>query len=86
MANTLNENLTGRVIVFKQEALRHPFVAAEHPFRVDGGFGAQSYTSGNALMGEWLATGERDRMEGYMVERFATDEEISAAGEKRAAV
>lgn len=84
MANALNETLIGKVVIFKQEYMTQP--AAEDPYRVDGGFGAQSYTSGQALMGEFVATGERERMEGYMIERFATDDEISAAAAKRAAL
>lgn len=84
MANTLEKDLTGRVVIFKQECLR--IRAVDNPFRVDGGFGAKPFTNGSALMGEWLADGEHDRMEGHMVDRYATEDEISAAGEKRAAL
>jgi hypothetical protein len=77
MANALNEDLTGKVVIFKQEYMSVP--VTEHPFRVRGGFGASPFTSGHALMGTFLSDGERTRMEGYMVDRLATDEEIAAA-------
>jgi hypothetical protein len=77
MANALNEDLTGKVVIFAQTYMSVP--ATEHPFEVEGGFGARSFTSGNALMGTFLSDGEKARMEGYMVERYATEEEITAA-------
>jgi len=77
MANTLDIDLTGKVVVFKQHFLTVP--ATEHPFLVKGGFGAQPHTMGRALGGVFLSDGEETRMEGYMVDRLATDEEIAAA-------
>lgn len=76
MGNTLNENLTDQVVIFKQEALRVP--ATEHPFRVTGGFGALPFTRGSALLGTFLSDGEKTRMDGWDVERLATQEEIDA--------
>lgn len=77
MANSLDIDLTGKVVIFRQNYLKVP--AKKHPFRVDGGFGASPHTMGTALGGEFLSDGEVCRMEGYMVERLATDEEIAAA-------
>ena len=48
-------------------------------FVVSGGFGAKPYTSGGGCFGAFLFDGEQCRMEGYMVERFATEDEIAAA-------
>jgi hypothetical protein len=77
MANALHMDLRGKVVIFRQEFLSVP--ATQHPFRVEGGFGAAQFTRGRALGGTFLSDGESCRMEGYMVERLATDEEILAA-------
>lgn len=76
MANALRIDLVGKTVIFQQKYLTVP--ALEHPFRVDGGFGASPTTMGRALFGTFLSDGEEARMEGYMVERLATDEEITA--------
>lgn len=77
MGNTLKIELEGKVVIFKQAALTVP--ANAHPFLVTGGFGASSFTRGSALLGVFLSDGERTRMDGYDVERLATDDEIAAA-------
>jgi hypothetical protein len=74
MANSLDVDLTDKVVIFKQHYLTVPALA--HPFRVEGGFGAQPYTIGRALIGTFLSDGEKCRMEGFMVERLATAEEV----------
>ena len=75
MSNSLNDDLTGRAVIFKQKYLSVP--AVEHPYLVKGGFGAEAGTIGTALSGHFLSDGEVARMEGYMVERYATDDEIA---------
>lgn len=77
MSNTLKIDLTGKVVIFKQS--RMSVVATEHPFIVEGGFGASPTTIGSALLGTFLSDGERATMGGYDVERLATPEEIAAA-------
>ena len=80
MANALNEDLEGRVVILAAKHLDPALVGAElRAFRVRGGFVARSYTSGNALFGTFLFDGEDCRMEGWMVERIATDEEVAQA-------
>lgn len=88
MGNRLNEDLTGRVVIIEAMHLRSSGFGigidlAKRPelcaFRVRGGFGAHPKTSGNAIFGEFLFDGEKCRMEGFMVYRFATDKEIAAA-------
>ena len=80
MANRLNENLTNRVVIIDAAQMKPEYnTPARRAFRVSGGFGASSFTSGNAIMGEFLMDGQRCHMEGWQVERFATDEEITAA-------
>lgn len=80
MANHLGEDLTARVVIIGAKHLVSNLNSPERrAFRVSGGFGAKSHTSGSALMGQFLFDGERCRMEGWMVERFATDDEIKDA-------
>lgn len=83
MANALNKDLTGRVVIIRAQEMK-PEYAEPHlrAFRVDDGFGAKPYTAGQALLGEFLADGEQCRLEGWRVERFATDEEIEAAAKE----
>lgn len=77
MGNALGEELTDKVVVLKEEVLAAPYRALEQRlFRVTGGFGAHNFTSGTALFGEFLADGETCRMDGWDVERLATDEEV----------
>jgi hypothetical protein len=78
MANALNMDLTDKVVVLDARY----FTAAHHDvksrlFRVEGGYGAVPYTLGKALVGTFLSDGERTRMEGYMVERIATEEDLA---------
>jgi hypothetical protein len=77
VGNSLDIDLTGKVVIFGPTYLAVP--ATEHPFLVRGGFGAKPHTHGRALLGTFLSDGEDARMEGYMVDRLATDEEIAAA-------
>lgn len=80
MANSLNENLTNRVVIIDAAQMKPEYnTSALRAFRVSGGFGALSFTSGSAIIGEFLSDGERARMEGWQVERFATEKEIAAA-------
>lgn len=83
MANALNTELTGKAVIVKQEAMAEGYVATEHPFLIDGGFGAHAYTSGTNCAGEWLSDGERAAVHGYSIERLATEEEVSAAAARR---
>lgn len=75
MPNSLNIDLEGKVVIFKRKYLK--VEPLDHPFKVTGGFGAKPDTLGNALFGQFLSDGEDARMEGYMVERLATEEEIA---------
>ncbi|KKL78829.1 hypothetical protein LCGC14_2020940 [marine sediment metagenome] len=78
MGNSLNQDLEGKVVVLAKGSLRSEYHELKHRlFRVSGGFGAKSYTIGTALFGTFLADGDKGRMEGYDVERLATDEECA---------
>jgi hypothetical protein len=83
MANALNEDVTGRVIVVKQEVLKPEYIATELPFRCEDGFGCFPHTSGTHISGVWLSDGEQGSIRGYDIDRYATEDEISATAAKR---
>jgi hypothetical protein len=79
MANTLNEELEGRFVVLLAETMAPAYRdIRSRIYKVEGGFGAASYTAGTGLFGYSPCDGEKWRADGYSVERFATDEEIAA--------
>ncbi len=78
MGNALNTELSDRYVVLREDAVSAAYKDIKYRvFLVSGGFGASSFTSGSALFGTTPIDGEKFRMEGYDVERFATDEEIA---------
>ncbi len=78
MANSLNIDLEGKTIVLKPKVLKPEYRAIKwRLFKVDGGFGASPNTIGSALIGEFLADGERARMEGHQVLRIATEKDLA---------
>ena len=81
MANRLGEDLTGRAVIIDANEMKQDYAddPARRLFVVSGGFGAKPYTSGGACFGVFLFDGEQCRIEGWMVERYATDGEIEAA-------
>lgn len=79
MANALNQDLTGQIVVLKPEAHRPEFRAPRQLlFRCEGGFGCAPFTIGTAIMGTYLVDGTRARVEGYAVERTITEAEAEA--------
>ena len=80
MANSLKTELTDKVVIIKVDKLRPGHIQSKcRLFRVAGGLGAQSSTTGTELFGEFLCDGENGRINGYDVERFATDEDMKRA-------
>ncbi len=81
MANALNEDLTGRAVIIGAGYMKPEYAEpARRVFVIAGGFGAKPFTSGNAVFGAFVADeDDKCRVEGWMVERFATDGEIEAA-------
>jgi hypothetical protein len=78
MVNALNEDLTGRYVVLREDAMSPAYRnIANRVFKVEGGFGAVPYTRGQAIFGVTPIDGQQFRMAGDDVERFATDEEIT---------
>jgi hypothetical protein len=83
MSNALNEDITGRYVVLAEGAMATPYRAIEHRvFLAKDGFGCVPYTRGTAVMGVTPIDGSKFRMEGYEIERFATDEEIALVTKK----
>ncbi len=79
MGNNLNIELDKKYIILRSG--KHGFKGndIERVFYCDGGFGCSSATSGNAIFGKFVFDGEECRVEGYQVERLATETEIKQA-------
>jgi hypothetical protein len=78
MANSLNIDLAGKVVVFKEGVLKESqYPRLDNLFLVGGGFGAQAHTNGRMLAGTFLSDGEQTAFSGYDVERLATDDEVA---------
>lgn len=82
MANSLKEDLRGKVVILKADIMKPEFKDLKHRlFLVREGFGAVAFTTGTAIIGEHLADGETARYNGFDVERLATEEEIKVIRE-----
>lgn len=80
MGNALNEDITGRHVVLREDSLKSEYADITwRVFHAQGGFGCSPDTAGNAMFGTFVRDGEEVRMQGYHVERFATDAEVEAA-------
>ena len=75
--NSLNKDLAGKVVVLYTAYIKGEVV--DRTFRCKSGFGCKSFTMGGAIGGTFLKDGESTRVEGFMVERLATDKEITEA-------
>jgi len=58
------------VIIDRKKLL--PQYQADPRFQVKGGFGRLHITTGSAIMGIWLATGEQERFDGSDIDADAT--------------
>lgn len=82
MANSLKQDLTGKLVVLKESIMQPKYREMKwRLFQVDAsnsgaGFGASPTTRGTALFGTFIEDGEKARMDGFDVERFATDEDL----------
>jgi hypothetical protein len=80
MANSLGVDIEGLHVVIAVEHLLPRYAALnERIVRAVGGFGCKPYTMGGAVAARW-ADGTESRVEGWMLERLASDTEASAAG------
>jgi hypothetical protein len=77
MGNALKEDITGRYVVIKEEALQASYRDIKYRvFKAEGGFGCSPFTAGQAVLGYTPFDREKFRIEGHDIERYATDEEI----------
>ena len=80
MSNNLNEDITNRYVIVKEETFKAEYRDLKwRVFHARGGFGCQPYTAGSAVFGSCVHDGEEFRIEGYHIERFATDDEVALA-------
>lgn len=80
MANSLNQDLTGKWVVMLAKALKPEYSALhDRLYRCEGGFGCLSYTSGTFIGGTYMLDGHagEDAARGFNIERLATDEEVA---------
>jgi hypothetical protein len=79
MGNSLGIDLAGKTLVIKAIYLKPEYRDLPHRlFKARGGFGCSPDTMGNAVIGTFLYDNSDDRMEGFMVERVATDDDLKA--------
>jgi hypothetical protein len=75
MANALDKDIEGSVVVLKEESLKDKYSPLpERIVEVKGGFGASSVTTGTALLVEFYIDGEEARLEGWYVDRELTED------------
>jgi len=80
--NSLGIDITGKTVVIKASYMKPEFQdVAYRLMLVSGGFGALPDTMGNAVIGTFLHSGLSERVEGFMVEREATDDDLKALGQ-----
>lgn len=63
MANSLGIDLKGKTVIVQGRK-----------FLCENGFGIRSFTSGRAIYGKFLDTGEEGQISGYEVEKLAEEE------------
>lgn len=74
MANAINAELEGKVVLIKKEYMKPEFHDDDkRRFMCEGGFGCHPWTLGKAIFGYYLIDGEKDRIEGYMVDKIVED-------------
>lgn len=80
MANGMNQDITGKYIILRKSAMAPAYQDMTwRVFYALGGFGCLPDTMGNGVFGWYVRDKEEARVEGYDVERFATEEEIKMA-------
>lgn len=84
MSNALGEDITGRYVVLEKETFSPQYQDIQfRVFHATGGFGCSPTTAGTAVIGETPIDGEKFRIDGHDIERFATDEEIALVTQKQ---
>jgi hypothetical protein len=75
MANALNKDLDGSVILLDEDAMKDQYSAPEERVvKVLGGFGASAVTRGTALIVGFYSDGEKARFEGPQVSELVEED------------
>lgn len=83
MGNNLGIDLANKIVVVKPQHCPPGTRLRDWLFLCENGFGLMPFTNGQAVIGKWLASGEKDRIEGWMIERLATDPEKAEFEKKK---
>lgn len=71
MANSLNKNLVGSIVLVKKEYMNEENQSKEkRTFLCEGGSGCQSFTIGGKIFGTWLNSKETDCIRGGWIEKI----------------
>ncbi len=76
--NSLGIDLTDKTVIIKRAVFPGRHISAR-VFKLAGGFGCVPYTIGSAIIGEFLHSGEKCRLEGHDVMRLAKEADIEKA-------
>lgn len=77
MSNSLKENITDKHVVVREDFFQPAYRDIQYRvFLASGGFGCFPNTRGTAVFGSSPIDGEKFRIDGFDIERYATDEEI----------
>ena len=77
MANSLGQDLTKKIVVLKGVAM-----VKDRLFYCMEGFGCYNYTAGSKIIGRLLTDGRETTVDGRMVDRLATPEEVKSVNKK----
>lgn len=79
--NSLNQELSGRVVIFDQKMFNKHMSLKERAVVIDSGFGSHSFTIGTGVFGKWVSNGElTGKLNSMLIECFATAEELNEWG------
>lgn len=78
MANAIGEDIKDKYVMLKKKYVDDPVLRVLY---ARDGFGCSPNTMGNAVFVTQVANGRETRVEGYQLERLATEEEVAKAKE-----
>jgi hypothetical protein len=73
MANRLDVDLTGKVVLVRTPPGIPKQSERMRKFRCEGGFGCRPYTAGMAIFGHWLYDDSEGRIDGSMVDKIVEE-------------
>ena len=80
MSNSLSASLKNKKVVVAAKFCKDGMSESERTFLCETGFGCDSFTNGTSIYGKW-SDGEQDKINGYMIEKFAKESKTSAKAE-----